>query len=175
MQRGHDSPFIVDANVLIDYSESDLRMLSLLSDNVGRVHIARSTFEKVKQLTTAVVKKHHLTIVTPDLDTAIRASQERGALAYDDRETLLLAKLNGWTCITNDKRLRRECKSEEVNCLWGLEPMKALVEHRLVSRSAAIAVARKIQTLNPGYITEDIVSRFKEQIRSIQERDRKSN
>lgn len=167
MPSEHDLPFIVDANVLIDYCESDLRMLSLLSDNVGRVHIARSTFEKVEQLAEAVAAKHRLVIVTPDLDTAFRASQERGALANDDRETLWLAKLNDWICITNDTALRRECRKEEVSCLWGLEPMKTLVGLHLISRSEAIVVARKIQVSNPGYITEGIVSMFVEQIGAI--------
>lgn len=150
-------------------------MLSLLSDNVGRVHIARSTFEKVEQLTAAAARKHHLTIVTADFDTVFRASQERRALASDDRETLLIAKLNDWICITNDRALRRACKAEDVHCLWGLEPMKALVGHRLISRSEAIVVARNIQVSNPGYITEGIVSKFAEQIGAIPKQRRGSD
>lgn len=173
MSREHDSPFIVDANVLIDYCESDLRMLSLLSDKLGTVHIARSTFDKVKQLTVAAAKKHHFTIVTPDLETAVAASKERGPLAYDDRETLMLAKLHGWVCITNDKPLRRECEMEKVLCLWGLEPMKSLVEHSLIKPAEAIATAKRIQSANPAFITEDIILRFEEQIKDIQRKNEK--
>jgi len=97
------SSYIVDANVLIDYCDSDLQMLSLLSEKLGPVHIARSTFDKVQQLTKTVAKKNHLLIKTPDSETIIAASTVRVSLAYDDRETLLLAKSHGWICITNDK------------------------------------------------------------------------
>ena len=175
LQSEDDLPFIVDANVLIDYCESDLRILSLLSTDIDPVHIARSTFEKVEQLTAAAARKHHPTIVTPDFDTVFRASQERGALANDDRETLWLAKLNDCICITNDTALRRECGKEEVSCLWGLEPMKTLVEFQLISRFEAIVVARNIQVSNPGYITEGIVSKFAEQIGAIPKQRRGSD
>jgi len=167
------SSYIVDANVLIDYCDSDLQMLSLLSEKLGPVHIARSTFDKVQQLTKTVAKKNHLLIKTPDSETIIAASTVRGSLAYDDRETLLLAKSHGWICITNDKPLRRECKTERVACLWGLEPMRILVEQRIVLASHALTVAKKIQLAHPGSIYDDIVNRFEKQVKEIQTKRRK--
>ena len=165
--------FIVDANVLIDYCDSNLQMLSLLSQKLGTVHIARSTFDKVQQLTIAEARKNHLLIKTPNSETIIAASAKRGSLAYDDRETLLLAKSHGWICIKNDKPLRRECETEGVVCLWGLEPMRILVEKRVVLASQALAVARTIQSASPGYISDEIIKRFEKQVKEIQTKRRK--
>jgi len=116
----------------------------------------------------SVAKRYNLKIETPDLEIASAASRPRGALAYDDRETLLLARLYGWTCITNDKPLRRECEVEGVPCLWGLEPMKALVEHNLITVSTALTIAKKIRGANPMFITEAIIQRFDTEISEIQ-------
>jgi len=161
--------YVVDANVLIDYCDSDLRMLSLFSQHIGTTYIARSTFEKVNQLTVAAARRHNLRIETPDPEIIMAASARRGSLAYDDHETLMLAKRHGWICITNDKPLRRECETEGVVCLWGLEPMKALVEHGIVSVSKVLTVAKMIQSVNPGFISDTIMDRFEEQVREIQE------
>ena len=173
MSQESKTAYIIDANALIDYCDSDLQMLSLLSEKLGPVHIARSTFDKVQQLTKTVAKKNRLLIKTPDSETIIAASTVRGSLAYDDRETLLLAKSHGWICITNDKPLRRECEKEGVAVLWGLEPMKILVEHGKVSASKAISVAKTIQTANPGFISDDIVDSFEKQVKKIQTKKRR--
>ena len=159
--------YVIDANVLIDYCDSELQMLSSFSRHIGTIYIARSTFEKVRQLTVAAAKRHNLSIATPDAQTIIAASAKRGSLAYDDHETLLLAKLHGWICITNDKPLRRECDTEGVVCLWGLEPMKALVEQGIATVSKVLTVAKKIQSVNPGFITDAIINRFEEQVKEI--------
>lgn len=105
MPHEYRKSFIVDANVLIDYCDSDLHVLSQFSRHIGAVHVARSTFEKVRQLTESAATKYDLIIATPDLETVIQASAARSALAYDDRETLLLAQKHGWICITNDVAL----------------------------------------------------------------------
>ena len=173
MSQESKNAYIIDANALIDYCDADIQTLSLLSQKIEPVHIARSTFDKVEQLSNTAAKKNHLIIKTPDLETIIAASAERGSLAYDDRETLMLAKAHEWICITNDKPLRRECETGGVAVLWGLEPMKILVKHGEILASKAISVAKAIQSANPGYITDDIVERFEKQIKTIQARRRK--
>ena len=167
MSQEPNRSFIIDANVLIDYCDSELDILSMYSQHVGDVYIARSTFNKVKQLKESQAEKYHLNIMTPDSDIITAAARSRGPLAYDDHETLLLAKANGLTCITNDKTLRRECKIEGVPNLWGLEPMKALVRRGVLARSKALIIAGKIQAKNPGFITDEIIKRFESEIKEI--------
>lgn len=165
MSRESKTAYIIDANALIDYCDSDLQMISLFSQKLGSVYIARSTFDKVEQLNATIAKRNHLLIQMPDLDTIAAAAAERSSLAPDDKETLLLAKRNKWICITNDKPLRRECEAEGVTCLWGLESMKMLVQEGEISPSKAISVAKTIQIANPGFISDDIVGRFEKQVK----------
>jgi len=168
LQKKQVRPFIIDANVLIDYCKSDLGILELLSTKISPIYISRSTLENVNELMESEVAKHHLIVKTPDLQTLILATQVRGQLAVDDRETLLLAKKYGWICITNDKPLRKECEKESVSVLWGLEPLKILVENSLIKPEKAITVAKNIRKVNPRYITAEIVKRFEEQIIEIE-------
>jgi len=163
-------PFIVDAHALIDYCESDLSVLGTLSRKVQPVHIGRATFDKVRQLSESEATAYRLLIVTPDIETVIAASRRRRSLAYDDHETLLLAQKHGWSCITSDRVLRRECELEGVPTLWGLDPLKLLVEIRSLRPSRALAIARQIQAVNARYITAAIIERFQAEIGRISEK-----
>jgi hypothetical protein len=101
-----------------------------------------------------------LVVVEPDGALLIAAGRRRPGLSYYDHVCLLAAKAAGWTCVTNDGRLRRECTADKVPVLWGLELMVPLVAERHLTASAATAVAGAIHTANPIYITKDIVRRF---------------
>jgi rRNA-processing protein FCF1 len=173
LTRESKAAYIIDANALIDYCDSDLQMLSIFSQKIGSVYIARSAFDKVEQLNATSAKKHHLLVEVPDLETIVAAAADRGSLAPDDKETLVLAKRNGWVCITNDKPLRRECESEGVACLWGLEPMRMLVESGAISPSKAISVVKTIKMANPGFISDEIVDRFEKRVKKIQTKKEK--
>lgn len=160
-------PFIVDANVLIDYCDADIQILSILSDQVQNVNIARSTFNKVSQLTEAQAKKDNLIVVTPNEAIVNEAVKRRGALAYDDNETLQFALQNDWMCITNDKVLRRECEAENASVIWGLELMIILVLKKQITKTRATSVARKIHLNNSDYISAIILAKFKSQIEKL--------
>ncbi|MBD3219386.1 MAG: hypothetical protein GF310_14025 [candidate division Zixibacteria bacterium] len=159
--------YIIDANVLIDFCDSDLNILRLFSTEIGSVHIGRSTFDKVDQLSESKANKHDLTIIAPSLSIALEAGKKRGALAYDDHETLLLAKEQGLTVITNDKALRRECKKEGVQILWGLEPLKLLTEKAVISVKEACRIATIIHKNNSFYISCEILARFVKQVKNL--------
>ena len=167
MPTGQTQPFIVDANVLIDYLDSDLDALSILSRKVSPVNIGRGAFDKVPRLNDTEAARFHIQIITPTLEIMGEAANKRGSLAYDDHETLLLAKINGWTCITNDKALRRECGTEKVAILWGLEPLRILVTDKFMKAERAITIARTIHANNPMFVTADIIARFESQISQL--------
>jgi hypothetical protein len=90
----------------------------------------------------------------------VAAGRRRPGLSYYDHVCLLAAKAAGWTCVTNDGRLRRECKTEQVPVWWGLELMVPLVAESHLTVSAATTVAKAIHSTNPFYITDEIVTRF---------------
>lgn len=159
--------FIIDADVLIDYRDSDCTVISLFSSQVGRLHIGRATFQKVKNFSEATANQLGLDIETPDEKLADKAQKRRGKLSYDDHEILLLAAQNSWVCITNDNALGAQCSTEEVERIRGLEPMKLLVKTGDLSLTKALKIAKMIQRNNPGFITEAILHQFEEQLREL--------
>lgn len=167
MQAKRGQQFIVDADVLIDYCNSDLSVLEALSRRIGRVHIGTPTFDEVTQLTLGEVRDRGFVVVIQDLKIAGEAASRRGGLSFSDHVTLLLAKENSWCCITNEKELRRECEEEGVSVLRGLEPMKILVANRVITAAKAVRTARLIQDSNPAFITADIIGTFERQIGQI--------
>ena len=76
-----------------------------------------------------------------------------------------MAKQEGWTCVTNDERLRRECRNEQVPVLWGLEVIALAVEAGGMLRSEATRIAEAIHESNPRYVTRAVVDRFLRRLR----------
>ena len=170
METGWKLPLIIDASALIDYCESDLSILSLFSRTVQPVYVGKAALDKVEQLSESKARRNRIQVIMPDIDLALEAAKERGPLAYDDRETLLLARTHGWCCLTNDKALRRECQKERVQVQWGLEPMKILVSRSVITVTRALSVARKISLSNPAFVTATIVDQFEHEINRLKRR-----
>lgn len=160
--------YIIDANVLIDYCNTDLGVLEVFSLEIGPIYIAADVLYEVNQLSRSAAKKHRFLIIEPDLDLMIEAAERRPGLSFEDNLTLLLAKKNRLCCITAEKPLRRYCQDENIPVIWGLEPMKFLVEGGHLSAIDALAVAKAIHETNPLFITIEILSNFTDQIHKLQ-------
>jgi rRNA-processing protein FCF1 len=158
---------VADANVLIDYANADVSVLSLVSRVVGPLHVPDAVLDKVAALDRNECDQLGLKIAEPTLEQLLEAGDRRGKLAHDDRLCLILARDNGWRCITNDKALRAECVEARVEVLWGLEPMLTLVAESELTTHEAETVAWGIHETNPAFVTKEIVTRFKSKLRRI--------
>jgi predicted nucleic acid-binding protein len=155
---------ILDANVLIDYCATDRSILTLISRHVGQIHVPVELLEEVNALDESECDRLGLHVFEPDLEQLAAAGKRRPGLSYYDHLCLLVAKLGGWTCVTNDGKLRRECAVEKVPVLWGLEPMIALVGAGHLTVAEAKKVALAIQKENPLYITTAVIRKFVQRI-----------
>lgn len=165
MRRSRKGSLIVDANVLIDLCEADRTVIRLISEHVGQVHVPLPVLrEEVGQVDEAEYADLGIVPVEPTLETAMDAAARRAGLSFHDHLCLLLARDNGWTCVTNDGRLRRECMAEKIPVLWGLETVALLVEGGVLTANAAEEIARAIQRANPRFITDEVIKRFLERI-----------
>ncbi|MGQ0503947.1 MAG: PIN domain-containing protein [Myxococcaceae bacterium] len=155
----------MDANVLIDLCEADRTVIRLISDHVGQVHVPLPILrEEVRDIEEAEYGDLGIVPVDPPLALATSAAVRRAGLSFYDHLCLLLAQENGWTCVTNDGRLRRECTTEKVPVLWGLETVALLVEDGALTPLSAQEIAKAIQRSNPRYITEAVMNRFLQRI-----------
>jgi predicted nucleic acid-binding protein len=166
---------LMDANVLIDFCDTDATVITLISKHIGQVHVPRPILvEEVEQIVELDWTELAIIAVEPTLEIALEAAkQPRRGLSFHDHLCLLLARENGWTCVTNDARLRRECTADGVDVLWGLETIALLVEEDALSARAAAEIGRQIQAMNPKFITTVILARFLKRIGVSAQRPRR--
>jgi hypothetical protein len=165
MGRSRRALLIMDANVVIDFCEADRTVIRLISDHIGKVHVPLPVLrEEVDQIDEAECADLGIVAVEPPLQTAADAAVRRAGLSFHDHLCLLLARDNGWTCVTNDGRLRRECAAENIPVLWGLETVALVVDAGVLTAAAAEEIGRATQRANPRFITAEVIAGFLERI-----------
>ncbi len=155
--RKPQHPLILDANILVDYVPCDNTVIKLISTHVGHIHVATPVLHEVKQITEHDCLNLGITLVEPQVEQLISAAHGRGPLSLQDHLCVLLAKERGWTCVTNDRPLRRECAVQGVPLIWGIELICKLVETGGLSQESAKDIILCIHQNNPRYISWDIV------------------
>lgn len=155
---------IIDAGALIDYCHSDPMVLNLISTNLGRLHVATWVLAEVKELDERRAAALGISVIEPNLIQMAEAAAGVGALSFADRICMILARDNGWTCITNDTALRQECRKAGIKVLWGLETLAHLVDRGSLTATKAGEIAEKIHQTNPYFINQNILQRFYKQI-----------
>jgi hypothetical protein len=156
---------LVDACVLIDFAKTDASLITLLTRYVGEVHVATPVFEEVHHIDSSMAASLGIRLFEPSLETVFAAAKQRGRLSFQDRLSLLVAKANGWTCVSNDRRLRAACEAESVSVMWGLEVLALLVEKNALSGTSARNLANKIAASNKR-IGRAVLQRFVARIRA---------
>jgi predicted nucleic acid-binding protein len=156
----------MDANVLIDFCESDPSLIKIISDQIGTVHVPTPVLEQeVNNLQGQDWVALGIVPLEPSMDAVLAAADGRPGLSFHDLVCLCVAKENGLTCVTNDTRLRKECDAEGVPILWGLELLALLVDRQVLGSAAAIAAAEAIHRANPAFITQRVLGRFRTRVR----------
>lgn len=162
---------IMDACVLIDFIKADRRVLELFVKYIGPLHVASLVVDEVKEIDgedelTAL----GMIIVEPEIEDAYIAGAQSGPLSFEDWLCMLTARRHGFTCVTNDKNLRKLCQQEKVPLLWGLELMLKLHKAGGITGKEAEELAKAIRQTNPKHITEKIVSDFMKHIKNQEDR-----
>ena len=151
---------LADADVLIDYRESELAILSLVVQHLGQVAVVPSVLEEVRGVTAAQCARLGIEVIEVSTDRMLQAAQVEPSVSFNDRLCLVVCREKGWTCVTNDGALRRLCKRHGVETRFGLSLMVDLVAAGALSRRRAVAVARRMQVSNPLHINERVLTRF---------------
>ena len=151
---------LTDADVLIDYRESEIKILELVVQHMGRVVVLAPVLDEVQGVTPAQCAQLGIEVVEVETEQLVRASEVESRLSFNDRLCLVACREEGWTCVTNDGALRRLCERHGVATRFGLGLMVDLVAVGALTRRRAMAVARQIQASNPLHINERVLARF---------------
>ncbi len=174
MGRRRQALLLMDANVLIDYLDSDRRVFRLATEHVGQIHVPTTLLAEEIVADDVDWAALGVVAVEPSVPMLAEAGARGGSLSFHDWLCLLMAKQHGWTCVTNDKRLRRECADVGVATVWGLELVVLLVEAHAISAAAAQGIADAIRAANPGYVTDRVMSGFRQKIQAVRGSRRRS-
>ena len=151
---------LADADVLIDYRDSDLAILGLVARHMGRVAVLAPILDEVRNLTAFEAERLGIEVIGVETDWLLRATDVESRISFNDRLCLVVCRDEGWTCVTNDRALRRLCARYRVKTRFGLALMVELVANGVLTRQRAMTVARQIQASNPFHITDRILTRF---------------
>ena len=145
---------ICDANILIDYSKSDISIIKKIAEYYEKVCVPDIILQEVGIISDEQAKALGITIVETPLEL-----EEVSSLSFQDRTCLYYVKQNHWECLTNDIALRKHCEAVGGTVVWGLQMLLKLVESDLITVSYAEKIARKIHQVNPE-ITDIILQNF---------------
>jgi hypothetical protein len=151
---------LADADVLIDYRESELGILALVVEHLARVAVLAPVLGEVRGLTAAQCERLGVEVMEVETEQILQAARVESSVSFNDRLCLVVCREEAWTCVTNDGALRRLCERHSVEAKFGLGLMVDLVAAGVLVRRRAIAVARQIQESNPLHINERVFARF---------------
>ena len=92
--------FLVDANVLFDYANTYPTVLTLVARRLGPVHVPEVVLDEVEQLDEDACDRLALVVVEGTLEQILEAGD--GGLSFPDWMCLILARDEGWTCVTKE-------------------------------------------------------------------------
>ncbi len=167
--RSSGGPYILDACVIIDYQKTWKSVLKLFARHFGPVYVAEPVLtEEIRQFPEQEFRRLGVGIAKPELVQLAEAAQWRGPISKCDAVNLVLARDNGWTIVTNDRRLCKEAEIWNVRWVRGLRPLIMLVGSKHLSGASALSIARKMQITNPGFLGEEVWDAFREEIRGAE-------
>jgi len=164
---------ILDANVLLDYLESDPSILLLAGSAIEPIVVPSPVLEELGQLSRDAAQQFGVRSVEPSVADRVTAANEHveARVSAADYHCFMLARSTGELCVTNDAKLRGLLKSSVKKSgarkLWrGLELIVELVRIGRLSHARAIEVADIIYDINP-FNADGSLSEFTEIIRNI--------
>ena len=151
---------LADADVLIDYRESDLDVLKEVGRNIGRLAVLSEVLDEVHGLTRQKCRSLGIEVVDVEMPTLQAAAEVKAPVSFNDCLGFVVCLERGWTCVTNDGALRRLCRRHDVKVRRGLGLMVDLVRLGAMGRRRATVIARRMHKANPAHINERVLEQF---------------
>ena len=151
--NGRMEILLADANVLIDLLNANAlgRVGDLIRHDLAAVHLPRIVYDEVSTvISESQIADLGIIILPVEIALMERVTRYHDMrLSYPDRSLLLIAKDNGYTVWSNDRRLRENCGANGVRVLWEFEALRWLVERDFMSAADLVAVAARVEESNP--------------------------
>ena len=169
-----DAPTVLlaDADVLIDYRESDMSVLKEVGARIARVAVLSHTLDEVHDVTREDCALLDIDVIEVETQMLLAAAEGEAQVSFNDNLCFLVCRERSWTCVTNDRALRRLCRGHHVKVRYGLSLMVDLVACEAIDRRRAASIARRMQKANPLHINERVLTRFSQALAAAKSRRR---
>lgn len=151
---------LADADVLIDYRDSDLPVLKEVGKHVGRLAVLSETLKEVRGVTRKTCASLGIDVLEVETPLLLAAAEAEPRVSFNDRLCFLVCRERSWVCVTNDGALRRLCRRHDVKVRYGLGLVVDLVALGAINRRRATAIAQKMQANNPMHINDQVLEQF---------------
>jgi rRNA-processing protein FCF1 len=158
--------FVSDACVLIDYYKADPRIIKLVNEHIGAIHVPRQIFNEIEQIDNEEANRLGLNIIDATINQMEEASARGGPLSMEDKLTFIIARDNRQVCWTSDKNLRNKCLENGVSVYWGLEILLILCREGRLTVQRALKTAEKIKECG-AHISKEVLDDFRNQVDEI--------
>ena len=159
---------IIDACVLIDYMNGEPSLFNLISSHISPIYIASPVLEEIDSISSVEeLENLGLVLIEPAIEDVFTAGKIKGPTSFQDNICFLTALRQGFTCVSNDKNLRKQCTNANVPVLWGLELLLELTRGGGIHRREASKIARAIQKSNPKHVTNKILTDFEDLLKQL--------
>ncbi len=158
---------ISDTNILIDYMETNARLLTCYHQEIEPMLVPRRVKSELGAMKGAMLAGLGLAIHLETVEQLAAArSYQHPKLSEVDKVCLFVAHELQLPCVTNDTALRAAWAAMSVPQLWGFDLMVTLVAQEMLEAVEAIETARQIQHLSgPVYCPQWVVDKFIQDVR----------
>ena len=158
---------LFDADVLIDFQNSDFTILSEVSKYIGDIYTTSRVVKEVDGLDLELCQQVGLEVIIPERRIVKLADRKIGQLSKSDRISLLTAVDLGLNLVTNDSDFRKACKKRSVRTIRGLRLLLNLVEKSDYPIKNIKEIVEMIQESNYIHISSEIVDEFYKELEKI--------
>jgi len=152
---------LCDACVMLDYLDFAPSILSLTVKHFTQIYIPDVVLLELTKYSQSDIES--LGIKIQETPLSYYLIPLLGPLSLQDRACLMLSQEMGWTCVTNDQRLKKACDNEQVATLGGFGLLILLVRKKIITKEEGVKVIKAIgkgnMWISPSLI-ENVISQL---------------
>lgn len=158
---------LMDACVVIDFLNAGENLFLLFERHVGKLFVVSEVAKELKPMRGFKgLEALGIEIVQSENEEFETARILRGRTSFQDNLCLLAAERLGYTCVSNDKQLRKLCQQRQVPVIWGLDMLLKLYTSGGITIEEAEHFAEQIHDSNK-FITVNVLNAFKTKLNTI--------
>ena len=155
---------LCDACVMLDYLDFAPNILSSTVKHFAKIFIPDVVLLELTKYSQSAIEAFGIRI--QDTPLSYYLVPLLGPLSFQDRACLWLSQEMGWTCVTNDQKLRNACEKERVATIGGFGLLILLAQKKIISIEEGIMTIKAIGKGN-SWISPSLIGKVISQLEAL--------